>query len=163
MKKSHDLSVRSSRAGLGFYAKPLLVPQRITAAQALEAFDRRQSRIYIVPTRIVVYPEDIKARSGYSYFRDNWWQKIVPETELKQWNKAGLFEIWDRILAHARRQCVSVRERNVRRNTRHLDFYHFIEPEIQHIGTASPGKYAYELRYSPDQDYYFFNHYARKQ
>ena len=161
MKKSHDLGVRVNRTGLGFYTKPALVPQRIGASQALEAFDRRQSRIYIVPNRIVVYPEDITQRKGYAYHRDDWWKLIIPKAELPQWEHAGLFAIWDRVLAHARRQCFNSRERQTRRNVKFLDFYHFVEPEIQQIDTAVGAK-KYELRYSPDQDYYYYNYYTGK-
>lgn len=160
MKKSHDLGVRASRNGLGFYVKPALVPQRIGAAQALEAFDRRQSRIYIVPNRVVVYPEDLSQRKGYSYHRDDWWKLIIAKNELSQWEHAGLFAIWDRILSHARRQCFNARERQTRRNVKYLDFYHFVEPEIQRIDATTSGGKKYELRYSPDQDYYFYNFYS---
>jgi hypothetical protein len=138
--------------GVSYYRGPVRVPRFLTFGQAKELFDR-DHRIYMVPRGTLLTPEALydPAVARYSYSWADWFRR-VDHGDLLRTRLRRLWEVWQTVLKDAK---------NRGGKKYKVDFYIYVDPEIQMVAADTPvAGHRYELRRSVERNCYFFNNYA---
>lgn len=141
-------------------AAPLQVPERVSYQTAVNLFDR-STRIFMVPIGTIMWPEDYSRRFTYSFTWADWWRNILKPSDARQWASRRLFEVWDRILAYAKCQAHMNPAEQTGNVRRYLDFYHFVDPEVQIVDAAPPNpSKPFELRWADRGGYFYYTFFS---